>query len=267
MSQILMHPTRSIQHQAATNIYVRQFAQGRHAGSVRQPPFSNPSTVRRRYPVPFRSFSIPGRCWIGITPAPSRGHRLIVDRPGADGQWALMARGPGTQFKGNCAIGGTWYTGTNFRQPIKTDIFADWGQGLIRPSLLTPTTSRSHWVVSRAMPAPSEHRATSYRRQSLYIGYNFSGRPSSNSLTLATGGDRSCIGKPVLWPHAAGGAVEQQWSSDPVGSPSPTREFWDGSPVSTQANRRTLSLPSRRADEVCVTLTVTDSGGCRRKRR
>src|SRR4029079_10519351 len=39
----------------------------------------------------------------------------------------------GTQFQGNCAIGGTWYTGTTF-PPAYQNLyyFADWGQGLIK---------------------------------------------------------------------------------------------------------------------------------------
>ncbi len=38
----------------------------------------------------------------------------------------------GTPFAGNCAIGGTWYTGTNFPAAYQNlYYFADWGQGLI----------------------------------------------------------------------------------------------------------------------------------------
>ena len=217
MSPIRMRPTRCIPAPGAASIFrsdscsrkTRWIRPGSRRSTIR-------ATLRRRYPVPFRSFSTPGRCWIGITPARSHGRRLTAARVRRrQPTWGLPARRyPERRSQEIVRIGGTWYTGTNFPAAYQNRYyFADWGQGLIK----TLTFDANDKPVALGDFASNAGAVVSIVQHPIdgslyYISYNFSGADDPATLLYRQpDADRGCIRGPILWPHAAGGAVEQQW--------------------------------------------------------
>src|SRR5207342_1401141 len=83
----------------------------------------------------------------------------------------------GTQFQGNCAIGGTWYTGTNFPAAYQgLYYFADWGQGVIK----TLTFDANDKPVALADFASAAAAVVNIVQHPIdgslyYISYNFAG--------------------------------------------------------------------------------------------
>ena len=122
-----------------------------------QPPFANPCNASQSIPTSIPQF-------LHTRPVLDWNHSSAITRtpiygPSGDAQIANVGDPgspvSGTPFRGNCAIGGTWYTGTNFPAAYQNLFyFADWGQGLINTSVLMPITSRLHRVILRLLPAP-----------------------------------------------------------------------------------------------------------------
>ena len=97
-----------------------------------QPPFNNPCNAAQKIPTSIPQF-------LHTRPVLDWNHSSATTRTptyGGSGQATIANVGAngspvsGTQFQGNCAIGGTWYTGTNFPAAYQGRYyFADWGQG------------------------------------------------------------------------------------------------------------------------------------------
>src|SRR6185436_16989183 len=83
----------------------------------------------------------------------------------------------GAQFRGNCAIGGTWYTGTNFPVAYRNRYyFADWGQGVIK----TLTFDANNKPIALGDFATAAGAVVSITQNEVdgslyYISYNYSG--------------------------------------------------------------------------------------------
>ena len=234
-------------------------------GSRRSP---IPATLRRPYRVPSRSFSIPGQCWIGITTTQSHGHRFTA--PSGDAQIANVGDPgspvSGTPFAGNCAIGGTWYTGTNFPAAYQNlYYFADWGQGLIKTLTFDannkPVALNSFANCCRRR---SEHRSASCRRHVFTTSLTTTPGGPSRRFPLPAIGRRSPLLPRIdtMAPTPLTVQFSSSGSYDPDGQPiTYSWNFGDGSPVSTQANpAHTFTAPPGVPTKYVVTLTVTDSG-------
>src|SRR6266850_5216495 len=146
-----------------------------------QPPFNNPCNSSQTIPssIPQLLHTRPVLDWnhsSAITRTPTYGGsgQAQTANVGAGGSPVS-----GTQFKGNCAIGGTWYTGTNFPpQYQNTYFFADWGQGLIK----TLTFDANDKPVALADFAGSAGAVVSIVQHPVdgslyYIGYDYTGGP------------------------------------------------------------------------------------------
>ena len=232
-----------------------------------QPPFDNPCNPSQEIPISIPQFlhARPVLDWnssSAITRTPTYG---------GSGQAQTANVGPGgpvtgTPFVGNCAIGGTWYTGTNF-PPAYQDryYFADWGQGLIK-TLTFDANDRPVALASFASGAgPIAYMTQHPIDGSLYyIKYDYSGATiqkisyTGNTTPIAAASaDRYYGPTPLAVQFSSDG------SSDPDGqSLTFSWNFGDGSPVSTQANpNHTFTAQVGVPTRYTVTLTVTDSGG------
>ena len=144
-----------------------------------QPPFNNPCNGSQKIPTSIPQF-------LHTRPVLDWNHSSATTRTptyGGSGQATIANVGAngspvsGTQFQGNCAIGGTWYTGTNFPAAYQNRYyFADWGQGVIKtltfdandkPVALGDFASNAGAVVS-IVQHPTDGSL-------YYIGYNFTG--------------------------------------------------------------------------------------------
>src|ERR1044071_9434747 len=233
-----------------------------------QPPFSNPCNSSQRIPSSIPQFlhARPVLDWnhsnaITRTPIYDGSGQAQTANVGANGSPVS-----GTQFRGNCAIGGTWYTGTNFPVAYQNRYyFADWGQALIKtltfdandkPVALSDFASNAGAVVS-IVQNPVDGSL-------YYIGYNYSGATISK---LSYTGNRTPIAvasaNQYYGPTPLAVQFSSSGSSDPDGqSITYSWNFGDGSPASTLANpSHSFSAPAGVQTRYIVTLTVTDSGG------
>jgi glucose/arabinose dehydrogenase/subtilisin-like proprotein convertase family protein len=233
-----------------------------------QPPFNNPCNSSQRIPSSIPQF-------LHTRPVLDWNHSSATTRTptyGGSGQAQTANVGTGgspvsgTQFKGNCAIGGTWYTGTNFPVAYQNRYYlADWGQGLIK-TLTFDTNDKPVALGSFASNAGSVVSIVQHPTDGslFYIGYNFSG---ATIQQLSYTGNRTPIAvasaNQYFGPTPLAVQFSSSGSSDPDGQPiTYSWNFGDGSPVSTQANpSHTFSAPAGVATRYVVTLTVTDSGG------
>src|SRR2546430_9959750 len=103
------------------------------------------ATLRREYPVPYRSFSTPDRCWIGITPAQLHERRLTA-APVRRRQpmWELLARRYPERRSQELVVSAVPGTrGPNFPPPIQNqNIF--------------PPAPRG-FLITRPFPPPTNH--------------------------------------------------------------------------------------------------------------
>ena len=232
-----------------------------------QPPFANPCNTSQSIPSSIPQFlhSRPVLDWnhnSAITRTPIYG-------PSGDAQIANVG-GPGspvsgTPFQGNCAIGGTWYTGTNFPAAYQNQYyFADWGQGLIKTLTFDvnnkPVALGSFATNAGAVVNMVQHPVdgTLY-----YIAYDGTG---GFVVQLSYTGNRTPVAVASADRYYGPTPLAVQFSSngsyDPDGQPiTYSWNFGDGSPVSTQANpAHTFTAPPGVPTKYVVTLTVTDSG-------
>jgi len=233
-----------------------------------QPPFVNPCSSSQRIPGSIPQFvrTRPVLDWSHV----SATTRTPIYGPSGDAQIANVgAPGSpvsGTQFKGNCAIGGAWYTANAFPAQYQNSyFFADWGQGLIKnltldgndqPLALTDFASNAGSIVSLAQH-PSDGSL-------YYVGYNYNAAVvrrisyAGNRTPLAVASADSYYGvSPLTVQFSSTG------STDPDGQAiTYSWNFGDGSPNSTAPNpSHVFSAPPGVAQKFVVTLTVTDSGG------
>ena len=174
-----------------------------------------------------------------------------------------------TPFSGNCAIGGTWYTGTAFPAQYQNSyFFADWGEGVIknltfdqndRPLALGDFLSNGGAVVCIV-----QHP---FDGSLYYVSYTFGDSGTVRKLSYA--GNRNPVAVASADKYYGAGRLTVQFSSsgssDPDGQPiTYSWNFGDGSPVSTQANpSHTFSAPGGVPTKFTVTLTVTGEVGRR----
>jgi PKD repeat protein len=172
----------------------------------------------------------------------------------------------GTGFQGNCIIGGTWYTGTNFPPAYQNRFyFADWAQGIIK----TITFDANDGPVALDNFATNAGAIASIAQNPVdgslyYVGYNFAG---ATITRLAYTGNRTPIAVAsadrYYGPTPLSVQLRSNDSSDPEGKPiTYSWNFGDGSPANTQANPvHIFSAPVGVPTKFTVTLTVTDSDG------
>ena len=207
-----------------------------------QPPFANPCDASQRIPSSIPQF-------LHTRPVLDWNHGSAITRtpiygPSGDAQIANVGDPgspvSGTPFKGNCAIGGTWYTGTNFPAAYQNlYYFADWGQGLIntltfdannKPVALGSFASNAGAVVDMVQHPVD---GTLY-----YITYDYTGGALKQ---LSYTGNRTPIAVASADRYYGTTPLAVQFSSngsyDPDGQQiTYSWNFGDGSPVSTQAN-------------------------------
>ena len=233
-----------------------------------QPPFNNPCNAAQKIPSSIPQF-------LHTRPVLDWNHSSAITRtPTYDGsgqaQTANVGAGgspvSGTPFSGDCAIGGTWYTGTNFPAAYQDRYyFADWGQGLIETLTFDandkPVALGSFASIAGAVVSLVQHPTDG---SLYYISYNYFGATiqrlsyTGNSTPIAVASADRYYG-----PTPLAVQLSSSGSSDPDGQPiTYSWNFGDGSPVSTQANpAHTFTAPAGVPTRYVVTLTVTDSGG------
>jgi len=172
----------------------------------------------------------------------------------------------GTQFRGNCSVGGTWYTGTSFPSRYwKTYFHADWGQGWIKNIVFDvndkPVAVNDFVSNGGAIVSVVQHP---FDGSLYYLSYDFT---AAVVRQIAYAGNRTPIAVATADKYYGPSPLTVQFSSsgssDPDGQPiTYSWNFGDGSPVSTQANpSHAFSAPGGVPTKFTVTLTVRDSGG------
>ncbi|OLB02564.1 MAG: hypothetical protein AUH08_02830 [Verrucomicrobia bacterium 13_2_20CM_54_12] len=232
-----------------------------------QPPFANPCDTSQRIPSSIPQF-------LHVRPVLDWNHGAAVTRtpiygPSGDAQIANVGDPgspvSGTPFAGNCAIGGTWYTGTNFPAAYQNRYyFADWGQGLIK-TLTFDANNKPVALGSFATAAGSVVDMVQHPVDGTlyYITYDYTGGALKQ---LSYTGNRTPIAVASADRYYGTTPLAVQFSSS--GSYDPDNQqityswnFGDGSPVSTQANpAHTFTAAPGVPTEYVVTLTVTDPG-------
>ena len=207
-----------------------------------QPPFANPCDASQRIPSSIPQF-------LHTRPVLDWNHASAITRTptyGGSGQAQTANVGApgspvsGTPFAGNCGIGGTWYTGTNFPAAYQNRYyFADWAQGFIK----TLTFDANDKPVALGDFASNAGAIVNIVQHPIdgslyYITYNFTGA-EIDQLTYT--GNRTPIAVAsadrYYGPTPLAVQLSSSGSSDPDGQPiTYSWNFGDGSPVSTQAN-------------------------------
>ena len=176
----------------------------------------------------------------------------------------------GTQFQGNCAIGGTWYTATNSgafpTQYYNTYFMADWDKGYIRNLTFTtndvPTSVSDFATGSGALVSLVQHPTDG---SLYYVTYNYGDAGTVRQLSYT--GNRTPVAVITADQFYGAGPLTVQFtgsgSSDPDGQTiSYSWNFGDGTALSTAANPSHVFTASGSVPtNYTVTLTVTDSGG------
>ncbi len=231
------------------------------------PPFDNPCNSAVKIPAAIPQFlhTRPVLDWnhssaITRTPTFTSGNATIAN-VGAGGSPVS-----GSQFQGNCAIGGAWYTATAFpTQYQNTYFFADWGQGVIKnmtfdandkPSSLGSFASAAGSVVCFA-PHPTDGSL-------YYVSYSWGDAGTVRKLAFT--GNRTPVAVASLNTNFGVTPLAVQFSSagssDPDGNPiTYSWNFGDGSALSTVASpAHTFTAPAGVPTKFTVSLTVRDPG-------
>ena len=232
-----------------------------------QPPFANPCDASQTIPASIPQF-------LHTRPALDWNHSNAITRTpvyDVSGQAQIANVGDpgspvsGTPFQGNCAVGGTWYTGTNFPPAYQNRYyFADWGQGLIK-TLAFDNNNKPVALDSFASAAGAVVDIVQHPTDGslYYIGYDYTGGAITR---VAYTGNRTPVAVASADQYYGPGPLTVQFSSngsyDPDGDPiTYLWDFGDGSPASTLANpAHTFTASPGVPTEYQVTLTVTDSG-------
>ncbi len=234
-----------------------------------QPPFVNPCNTSQRIPSSIPQF-------LHTRPALDWNHASAITRTptyGGSGQAQTANVGApgspvsGTQFQGNCSVGGTWYTCSNFPAQYQNTYFhADWGQGWIKnmvfdqndkPVAVNDFLSSGGSIVSVVQHVPD---GSLY-----YISYDYN---SATVRQLSYTGNRAPVAVASADHYYGPGPLTVQFSSSGSGDPDLGQSityswnFGDGSPLSTAANpSHTFNASGGVPTGYTVTLTVTDNGG------
>jgi glucose/arabinose dehydrogenase len=172
----------------------------------------------------------------------------------------------GTSFRGNCAVGGIWYTGTSFPATYHDTYFqADWGTGIIKNIVLDasyrPTAVRDFLSGGGFVTGMAQHPQDG---SLYYVQFNYSASTvrriaytSNQPPTAVATADRT-FGPEPLTVQFSGAA-----SSDPDGGALTFAwNFGDGSAIVSQASpAHTFPSTAGAPAGYTVTLTVTDSTG------
>ncbi len=232
------------------------------------PPFNNPCNAGVKIPnsIPQFLHTRPVLDWnhasaITRTPTFTSGNATIAN-VGAGGSPVS-----GSQFQGNCSIGGVWYTAAAFpTQYFNTYFHADWGQGVIKNLTFDandrPVSLNNFASAAGAVVCMAAHPTDG----SLYYVSYISG-DAGTIRQLAYTGNRTPVvaasADQIYGPTPLGVQFSSAGSSDPDGSPlTYSWNFGDGSPLSTQANpAHSFTAPPGVPTKFTVTLTVSDTGG------
>ena len=232
-----------------------------------QPPFANPCDASQRIPSSIPQF-------LHTRPVLDWEHGFSVARtpiygPSGDAQIANVGDPgspvSGTPFGGNCAIAGTWYTGTNFPAAYQNLFyFADWAAQRIK-TLALDANNKPFALGDFAVDAGAVVNIVQHPTDGTlyYITYNYTGGALKQ---LSYTGNRTPVAVASADRYYGPTPLAVQFSSngsyDPDNQPiTYSWNFGDGSPVSTQANpAHTFTASPGVPTEYVVTLTVTDSG-------
>ncbi len=233
-----------------------------------QPPFNNPCNAAQKIPSSIPQF-------LHYRPALDWNHSSATTRTptyGGSGQAQTANVGAngspvsGTMFSGNCAIGGTWYTATNFPTAFQNRYyFADWGQGVIKTLAFDsndkPVALGDFATAAGAVVSIVQHPTDG---SLYYIGYDYS---VAAIKQISYTGNRTPVAVASANQNYGVTPLVVQFSSSGSGDPDGQSityswNFGDGSPVSTLANpTHTFTAPAGVPTKYTVVLTVTDSGG------
>lgn len=171
----------------------------------------------------------------------------------------------GSTFKGNCAIGGVWYTGTEFPPPYaNTYMMADYGEGWVK-SIVFDANDRPTAVQDFITGEENIFSlATNPKDGSLYYVVNGS---TIAKVTYIGEGNRPPVAEASANKYYGSGPLTVVFSSvdsiDPEGHALTYHwNFGDGTPTSAAANpTHTFTAPNSSPKSYVVTLTVTDNNG------
>ena len=236
-----------------------------------QPPFNNPCNAGQKI-----STNIPQ--FLHKRPVLDWNHGTATTRTGTyngSGQATTVNIGAGgspvtgTQFAGNCAIGGTWYVATNaiaFPTQYQNRYFmADWGTGFMKTVTFTtndqPVAVNDFATAAGAVVSIAAHPTDG---SIYYVSYNYG--DAGTVRKIAYTGNRTPVPVATSDKTFGPGPLTVQFngsgSSDPDGQAlTYAWNFGDGTAVSTAANpSHTFTPPNSNAAPYTVTLTVTDTG-------
>lgn len=247
----------------------RQLLKQDSTNAANQPPFNNPCNAGQKIPgtIPQFLHRRPVLDWnhasaITRTPTYDASGAAVASNIGAAGSPVT-----GTQFSGNCAVGGTWYNANSFPTQYQNTYFmADWGLGLIKNVSFTtndrPVAVNDFATGGGAIVCMAAHPADG---SIYYVSYNYGDAGTVRKISYT--GNRTPVAVATADKNFGPGPLTVQFtgssSSDPDAQPlTYSWNFGDGTPVSTAANpAHTFTPPSSAAAGYTVTLTVTDSGG------
>ncbi len=231
-----------------------------------QPPFNNPCNAAQKIPGSIPQF-------LHTRPVLDWNHASATARTpiyGASGQAQIAQLGSGNSpvagesFQGNCAVGGTWYTGTQFPPAFQNSYFlADWGVGWIKS--LTFDDNNKLLAVSDFLS--NGGGVTCVAQHPLdgslyYISYTYDEPGIVRKIVY--GGNRTPVVAATADRNYGPSPLTVQFSSfgsaDPDGQPlTYSWNFGDGTPVSTLANpSHTFTTPNGNPTKYIVTLTISD---------
>lgn len=171
----------------------------------------------------------------------------------------------GDSFAGNCSIGGTWYTNTDFPAPYRNSYFhAEYGAQWIKcfkfdtnnnPVSVTNFVDGAGGVVFVATD-PVDGGLYYISWATVLKKVSWAG-PTNQSPVVVVSSDKTYGPGPLTVQFSSAG------TTDPEGLPLTYRwNFGDGSPTNTTANpTHTFTAPAGVATLYTVTLTVTDAEG------
>ncbi len=230
--------------------------------------FPNPCDVTKQIPASIPKFlhTRPVLDWGRNSYGPARtgiydenGNPAVIDVGAAGSPVA------GVAFKGNCVIGGVWYTGTGFPATYSNTYFmADYGAGWVKSIVLDednkPTRvqdfieNEPHIVCLATNPKDGSLYYIADLTNVVKVSYIGDG----NKPPIAVAAVNKRFGESPLTVQFTGSG-----SSDPEGLPlSYAWDFGDGSGIVTASNpTHTFTTPNGSPKSYSVTLTVTDSAG------
>ncbi len=229
------------------------------------PPFANPCNTAQNIPntIPQFVHKRPVLDWNHYnattrTPVYDASGQAETANVGASGSSVS-----GTQFQGNCVIGGDWYSGTSFPAPYRNTYFvADYGANWIKSVEFDvnnkPVVVRNFLSNGGAIVKVTQNPLDG---SLYYISW------TTTIRKIAYTGNRTPVAAASANVYFGPSPIEVQFSSAGSGDPDGQAvtyawNFGDGSPVSTLANAsHTFFAPAGVPTKFIVTLTVTDSLG------